>query len=587
MNYNLVKEAAMDKKVIAVYARKSKATSKGESLKVQIEKCKQHANYKFSDYTIEFIIYEEQEGKTGANLDREKFKELIKDITGGDKGIDILLVYKLDRLTRSVLDFSEIYEVLNIHNTEFISVKEDFDTTTPMGRAMLNITVVFAQLEREIIAERIQDSMTELAKTGRWLGGTTPLAYNSKVEKYENDAGQVKSKNHLEIVQEEVDILEKIYIHYLKLGSLSKLEAYFLSHRYKTRKDLDFRIYSLRFILSNPVYCCADASAYEYFIKNGYTIYSPKEAFDSSHGIMAYNKTLAIKNSEGKDLKESRWRKKGDWIIAVGEHKPLIGSEDWIAVQKMLEENKTKTYRSARSTDALLSGLIRCSCGNLMRPKTSKNRTFEDEKAFYYLCEMKERSKGSRCKENNVAGNVLDKLIVEKITNLSKEIVPKYNEALVRYQKIKQNNQIFRASKKDYIRAQIDKTKRYLNNTNIAILNATNEEAVSNFTEQYQFYLNELNSLELTLQIEGEEDPIEYDENKFIDLLSTFDDKLWNELSYEQRKYAVKELIQEINWNGREVEIFFKGSDIKEDIERVEEVISITANPLEEQMSFL
>ncbi len=554
----------MDKKVIAVYARKSKATDKGESLKVQIEKCKQHANYKFSNYEIQYVIYEEQEGKTGANLDREKFKELMKDITSKTYGIDVLLVYKLDRLTRSVLDFSEIYEILSVHNTEFISVKEDFDTTTPMGRAMLNITVVFAQLEREIIAERIQDSMLELAKTGRWLGGTTPLGYISKVEKYMNDAGQVKNKNHLEIVPEEVDILEKIFTTYLKLGTLSKLEAFFLNNMYKTRKDFDFSIYSLRFILSNPVYCCADVSVYEYFIKNGYSIYSPKDAFNGTNGIMAYNKTITIKNSEAKDIKESRWRKKGDWIIAVGEHKPLIASNDWITVQEMLSANKAKSYRSARTTDALLSGLIRCSCGSLMRPKTSKNITHGGKKAFYYLCEMKERSKGTRCQETNIEGNILDKIIVDRLTNISKEIVPIYSQELEKYHKINQSNQLLRASKRDYIKTQIDKTKRYINNTNMAILNATTYEAVGNFTEQYQRYLNELNSLQSALQFESEEDTKGYDENKLINVISLFDEKFWNQLSYEQKKYALKELIHEITWNGREIEVYFKGCELKE-----------------------
>jgi site-specific DNA recombinase len=555
----------MEKKVIAIYARKSKATDKGESLQVQIEKCKQLARYKYSDFKTEFIIYEEQEGKTGANLEREKFKELMRDIISGSKPIHILLVYKLDRLTRSVQDFTKIYEVLNAHGTEFISVKEDFDTTTPMGRAMLTITVVFAQLEREVIAERIQDSMLELAKLGRWLGGKTPFAYESKLTTYINHGGQEKRKNYLEVIPGEAAIIEKIFAKYLELGSLSKVEAYLLEHKYKTRSDVDFRRYSIKFILTNPVYCRADLSAYEYFMKNGYSIYAPKEAFDGEHGIMAYNKTLSVKSSDiNLDTKESRWRKNEDWVIAVGEHKPLIVSSDWIKIQKMLDKNKEKSYRASRTTDALLSGVIQCKCGHSMRPKTSGNRNSEGEKSFYYLCEMKERSKGTRCKEFNIAGNVLDKIIVKKITGLEKEITPIFNKSLFRYKKMKETNRICSTSRDGYIRNQINKTKRYLDNIKKAILKATAEEAIDNFIEQYQMYLEELKQLETSLEDEIEEKVMEYEDDWWVELLTVFDERMWKELSYEQRKYTIKELIEEIHWNGRKVEVFFKGSTLPE-----------------------
>lgn len=575
----------MEKKVIAIYARKSKATDKGESLQVQIEKCKQLARYKYSDFRTEFIIYEEQEGKTGANLDREKFKELMRDITSGSKSIHILLVYKLDRLTRSVQDFTEIYEVLNDHGTEFISVKEDFDTTTPMGRAMLTITVVFAQLEREVIAERIQDSMLELAKRGRWLGGKTPFAYVSKLTSYINQGGQEKKKNYLEIIPTEAEIIEKIFANYLELGSLSKVEAYLLKHKYKTRSDTDFRRYSIKFILANPVYCRADINAYEYFMKNGYSIYSSKETFDGEHGIMAYNKTLSVKNSDtNPDMKESRWRKKEDWVIAVGEHKSLIESSDWIKVQKMLDKNKEKSYRGSRTTDALLSGVLKCKCGHPMRPKTSGNQNCEGEKSFYYLCEMKERSKGTRCKESNIAGNVLDKIIIKKITELEKEITPIFSKPLFKYKKRKEDNRICNTSRDSYIRNQIDKTKRYLCNMKKAILKATTEEAIDNFIEEYQMYLEELNQLEISLD-EMEEEVIEYEEEDWVELLTMFNERMWSALSYEQWKYTVKELIEEIHWNGRKVEVFFKGSKLVEEKERIEPFATITAKHEIEQMN--
>lgn len=551
----------MDKKVVAIYARKSKATDRGESLKVQIEKCRQLVMYKYGEFDLELLIYEEQEGKTGANLNRGQFKKLMKDIKNRAKPIDILIVYKLDRLTRSVQDFSEIYEVLNTYGTEFISVKEDFDTTTPMGRAMLTITVVFAQLEREVTAERIQDAMMELAKTGRWLGGMTPYAYTSKQITYMNDAGQVKNKYHLKIIPEEAQILKTIYDTYLEMGSLSKAEACLMDENMKTRREIDFSRYGIKYILSNPVYCEADLISYDYFMDNGYTVYSSKKAFDGKHGIMAYNKTQTTKHldtkSQGNDM---RWKKKEDWVIAVGEHIPLITSEDWIKVQKMMEVNRAKSYRSSRTTDALFSGLLKCKCGHAMRPKVSGKSTGQGEKAFYYLCEGKERSRGLHCNTSNISGNKLDDIIISKIIDLQREIVPIYDNELIIKNKWLQNTRITNLAKDTSLKNQLLKTKQSLDNIKKAILKADSEEAIADFVDQYQKTLSELTSLNALLELRNELEIDGAGNKEIVKLLSCFNMNFWNELSYEQKKSAVKELVDKITWDGKTVDVYFKFS---------------------------
>ncbi len=93
---------------------------------------------------------------------------------------DYLVCYRLDRISRNVSDFSALIEELNDRNISFVCIKEEFDTSKPMGKAMMYIASVFAQLERETIAERVRDNMLMLARTGRWLGGTTPLGYTSE-----------------------------------------------------------------------------------------------------------------------------------------------------------------------------------------------------------------------------------------------------------------------------------------------------------------------------------------------------------------------------------------------------------------------
>ena len=178
--------------IAAIYSRKSMFTGKGESIENQVEMCKEYAikNLKIKD----FIIYED-EGFSGGNINRPRFQELLKDIK--KEKFNFLICYRLDRISRNVADFSATLELLQKHSISFISIKEQFDTSTPIGKAMVYISSVFAQLERETIAERVRDNMLELAKSGRWLGGQTPLGFNSKRIIYYNSQMKEKSMHKL------------------------------------------------------------------------------------------------------------------------------------------------------------------------------------------------------------------------------------------------------------------------------------------------------------------------------------------------------------------------------------------------------
>lgn len=161
--------------IAAVYSRKSKFTGKGDSIENQIQLCKEYAKEQLKDKNItEFLIYED-EGFSGGNTNRPEFQKLLEDAKA--EKFNVLICYRLDRISRNVSDFSSTLKILQRHNIDFISIREQFDTSTPMGRAMIYIASVFAQLERETIAERIRDNMLELSKTGRWLGGTAPIGY--------------------------------------------------------------------------------------------------------------------------------------------------------------------------------------------------------------------------------------------------------------------------------------------------------------------------------------------------------------------------------------------------------------------------
>ena len=141
---------------IAIYSRKSVFTGKGESIENQIQLCTDYINSHYSISKDNIFVYQD-EGYSGGNMNRPMFKKLLDD--ANNKKFNCLVCYRLDRISRNVSDFSSLIEHLNKLNIDFVSIKEQFDTSTPMGRAMLYISSVFAQLERETIAERVRDNM--------------------------------------------------------------------------------------------------------------------------------------------------------------------------------------------------------------------------------------------------------------------------------------------------------------------------------------------------------------------------------------------------------------------------------------------
>lgn len=395
-----------------IYSRKSKFTGKGESIENQIELCKKQLINKYN-ITLDNIKVYQDEGFTGYNTNRPQFQEMMKDIRS--RTIKCVIVYRLDRISRNVSDFCNLKNEFLKYNVDFISVTENFDTSTPMGSAMLMISSVFAQLERDTIAERIRDNMYELAKTGRWLGGNTPLGYKSqKVETMDLD-GKKRSLYKLEIIPEEAEIIKLIWNKMCELKGLGKLESYLLRQGIKTRNGNNFTRFSLITILKNPVYVIADDNIKQFFEKKNVTIYENNEIkLDNNQGLIAYNKReeLIGKTKTYKDISE--------WIVAVGKHQGIISSEQFIEVWNLLETNKDKRSRSPRQNTSILSGIIRCKhCGSYMRPRLRNKVAHNGERNFSYLCELKDKSRKQLCKCKNINGIETDKLVIQKIKELT------------------------------------------------------------------------------------------------------------------------------------------------------------------------
>ncbi len=547
--------------VVAIYSRKSKSTDKGESTEIQIKLCMEHIKSLFPNDEIEFLMYDEGEGLSGADSSRKKFNKLKVDAK--KKIYDILICYRLDRVARSVADFAELIEKLNNNQISFISVKEQFDTRTPMGRAMMYIASVFAQLEREITAERIRDNMIELAKSGRWLGGNTPTGYKSegyellhiKEVNEENEVeAKVKKAYMLKQIPEEIILIDKLFYKYLELKSQTALEAYLLNNNMKTKNKKEFTRFSIVSILTNPVYAINDIDMYNYFTEKGIEIYSKKEDFDGEHGIMAYNKTKEQKH------KAKLINPMEDWIIAVGKHKGCISGKDWIAVQELLKNNQNKRYRMPAKNTALLSGILRCAeCGSYMRPKIHTGRVNDlGEERFSYVCHLKEVSKKGRCQGANINGNELDRLLMKKI----EEIIAPNNKIYQELERISLAKDIIIEGNRELevLKQAYDKNQKDLDNliqrikyVDIEIIDDINKEI-----KRIKQKNNEIKSKIEKINKEQGNDRIEFSEKEVAKIVIEIIEKHFSkfyDLDIIEKRNLLKLLINKAIGNGEKVEI--------------------------------
>src|SRR5437588_2340231 len=147
-------------------------------------------------------------GYSGGSIDRPDLQRLLEDIRA--RKIDVIVVYKVDRLTRSLADFAKLVELFDAHGVSFVSVTQQFNTTTSMGRLTLNVLLSFAQFEREVTSERIRDKITASKRKGLWVGGPLPLGYHMKDDK-------------IAVVEDEAERVRLIYRRYLELGGVNAL----------------------------------------------------------------------------------------------------------------------------------------------------------------------------------------------------------------------------------------------------------------------------------------------------------------------------------------------------------------------------
>lgn len=424
-------QTGIDDRLVAIYARKSRITNKGDSIGVQF---KQSADYAINQLSLpedyEFARYEDK-GLSGYYSDRPDFQRLLRDIEMGK--IKAVACYKLDRISRKTSDLMRLLEYFERHDVTLLVCSNNINTRISTSKIIIQVLAIIAEFERDILTERIQDNLMELAKDGRWLGGKTPTGFSS--QRVTTGSGKNKSAiSFLVPVQEEKEIVLEIYGTFWETRSLLQT-ANIINEKYETKHGAKFTTSAIRLILRNPIYCVADEYSYNYFLEHDGNLFGEPSDFDGQHGLTAYNKTDQMKVEDedstffNPKFSQLLTRKPiSEWIVSVGRHEGFISSRKWVETQNMLDEIAEKYNRPHRKTNALLSGLMYCPiCGKRLRVLPESNRWTNGKPRFKYACP------GVRAKEctfKGVEGVTLDEFVIHSLSSLQEEHSDYYRQLL-------------------------------------------------------------------------------------------------------------------------------------------------------------
>lgn len=327
-----------------IYARQSVDRKDSISIESQIDFCK----YELRGESHRVF---KDKGYSGKNTDRPEFQKLIGEIKKG--AVKKVVVYKLDRISRSILDFANMMELFQQYDVEFVSSTEKFDTSTPMGRAMLNICIVFAQLERETIQKRVTDAYYSRCTKGFHMSGQAPYGY--RLEPTTMEGIRTKMMVADPVAADHVKLMFERYAE--PETSFGDITRYFEEQGIKIYDKSLVRGY-LSQLLRNPVYAEADLELYDFFKTQGAAIINDPADFAGTNGCYLY---------QGRDVKEDKDKSLKDQILVVAPHEPLVSSDVWLRCRKKLMNNTTfQNGRKAQNT--WLAGKIKCgNCGYALK----------------------------------------------------------------------------------------------------------------------------------------------------------------------------------------------------------------------------
>ncbi|WP_297212559.1 recombinase family protein [uncultured Flavonifractor sp.] len=326
--------------MVAIYARQSVERSDSISIESQVERCALEAG------GAEYRVYTDC-GYSGKDTQRPGFQAMMADMRGGL--LEKVVVYKLDRISRSILDFSAMMEVFSAHHVEFVSTVEKFDTSSPMGRAMLSICAVFAQLERETIQRRVADAYFSRSQRSFYMGGRVPYGYRLVPVQL----GEVRTSRY-EPVPEEAEVVRMIYARYAEPEcSYGDIIRAFQAAGI-TRRGKPWVRTRLAELLHNPIYVRADLDIYRFYQAHGVVIANPPEDFAGTNGCYYY------RDRQSTERKQTHLE--GNHLV-LAPHQGLVSSELWLRCwAKRRTAGGACPHQKAKNT--WLAGKIKCGlCG--------------------------------------------------------------------------------------------------------------------------------------------------------------------------------------------------------------------------------
>jgi len=493
----------------AIYTRKS--TEEGleqefNTLDAQRDSAEAYIRSQREDGWVALPDRYDDGGYTGANMERPALKKLLQDVRDGL--VDCVMVYKVDRLTRSLLDFARIMEVLDKHGVSFVSVTQQFNTTGSLGRLTLNILLSFAQFEREMIAERTRDKMSAARRKGRWVGGIPMLGYDL------SDRGA-----RLVVNEDEAARVRAIFDLYLEHGSLIPVVQE-LNRRNWRMKEWTTRKGTLsggKPFIKNRLYNLLTNIVYIGKIEHGGQIYD-------------------------------------------GEHEGILDPEVWQRVQDRLRFNGRTGGRHVRNKyGAVLKGILRCgSCeAGMAHTYTQKapNKLYR-----YYVCVNAHQRGYDQCQTRSVSAPQIEQAVVDQIRGIAAN--PYVVDEVVRQLAEQQSAQ----------REALEREKRVMERELSRLaeeIPGLIRTAGKHVTDRMADLQERINVLEGQLrsvcdQLAATVDQIT-DPASVLRALREFD-VLWEEMRPREQEKFVKTLVEQVTYDGRtgKVTVGFRTAGIRQ-----------------------
>ncbi|MBI4902872.1 MAG: recombinase family protein [Acidobacteria bacterium] len=448
-------------------------------------------------------------GYTGANMDRPALKRLLEAIELGV--VNCVIVYKVDRLTRALLDFSRIIEVFDKHGVSFVSVTQQFNTTNSLGRLTLNILLSFAQFEREMIAERTRDKMGAARRRGKWVGGNPVLGYD------------VSPKGGSLVINEsEAQRVREIFNMYLEFGSLIPVieELNRRGWRMKAWVTREGRNAGGKIFVKNSLYN---------MLTN--IIYTGKVGFDGQ--------------------------------VYEGEHARIVDDGVWNRVQEGLNRNGRRGGRNiSNKHGAILKGLVRCaSCDAGMTHTYTKKR---NRLYRYYVCVTAHQRGWSACETRSVSAPELEHAVVEQIRGIAGD--PAIFAEVVRQLGEQRRETAVNLGEE---RAALDRDLRRVAREMSSLTTEAAQAGAPASAERLADLHERLASLEgrlgrIRLQL-AETASSSVDATDLRDALAKFD-PLWEHMNSHEQAQLVHALVEQVRYDGRTgtVTLGFRSAGIKQ-----------------------